>query len=463
MKTAAPKPYQEDGIAFLASRRTALLGDDAGLGKSLQLIRAADQIKADRIIIVCPAIGRVSWRDQLATWQTLPRLVLRWPHPSGHIPTGPVALVVTYDWLASTVNRKKFNKSLDKADPFHVLICDECHYLKSPGAKRTQAVYGNRTDGVGGLVQRVPRTWIASGTPMPNHAGELYSHLRALFPDTLVDALGQIKIFQAYRDEYCLTDETPFGIRIVGNRRENIPSLKAKLATHVLVRKKTDVLKDLDPIRPVPLPLEVQVTTDENDTTLAAQLDAAEALELDETIALRSLALSSDSVSTRRHALGLLKVEPAVKWVQDFLMDQTKKLVIFAHHRDVIEKLAAELAPYNPVTLTGKTNPEAKARAVVGFQTKAHVRVFIGQTIAAGTSITLTAASDVLLLEPDWTPANNYQAISRCHRIGQQNSVTAWFAFAEGTIDRRISTILRRKAADAAQLFGANAGELAHR
>ncbi|GKT33494.1 putative multi-domain containing protein, partial [Aduncisulcus paluster] len=60
----------------------------------------------------------------------------------------------------------------------------------------------------------------------------------------------------------------------------------------------------------------------------------------------------------------------------------------------------------------------------------------------------LTAASDVLLIEPDGSPVHNYQAISRCHRIGQTNGVIAHFAYAHGTIDARISNLLRKRAAD---------------
>src|SRR5687767_14781861 len=68
-------PYQRDGVDFLASRRVGLLFDGMGLGKSAQAIRAADQIGARQLLIVCPAIARTNWERELAKFGLLPRRV----------------------------------------------------------------------------------------------------------------------------------------------------------------------------------------------------------------------------------------------------------------------------------------------------------------------------------------------------------------------------------------------------
>ena len=69
----------------------------------------------------------------------------------------------------------------------------------------------------------------------------------------------------------------------------------------------------------------------------------------------------------------------------------------------------------------------------------------IAMAKAGGVGITLTAASDVLFLEQGWTPADMDQAADRAHRIGQQDSVTAWTLIAEGTIDEDIYELIEQK------------------
>lgn len=463
-----PKPFQNIGIDFLAPKPAAILGDDTGLGKTLQLIRAAERAGHKRVLVVCPAIGRVSWAMQLEECQTRALPYFLYPdQTAGVIPAGPLFLVVTYEWLSDRKQARRFVEALREAEPFDVMIADECHYLKTPGSNRTKAVYGARLDVHNAVGERCKTRWLASATLTPNHAGELYPHLKAVLPDVLRSLFrGQLPTQNEFEARYCKRENTLYGVKIVGNNRNTIPELRAALKPYLLVRRKEDVLADLEPIRPVLLPLEVdkpklgQPQVHPIDAMLDRALDRVEQAgvfegEEPETDMLRSLAKADDHISSRRKELGLLKVKPATIWIRDFL-SSGKKLVVFAHHTDVINYLleADELAPFGLVSIHGGTPEAQKRKNVEAFQDDPSTRLFVGQILAASTSITLTAASDVLLLEPDWTPTNNYQAISRCHRIGQAGSVTAYFASARGTIDDRIARVLRRKAEDTAQLFG---------
>jgi SNF2 family DNA or RNA helicase len=65
----------------------------------------------------------------------------------------------------------------------------------------------------------------------------------------------------------------------------------------------------------------------------------------------------------------------------------------------------------------------------------------------AGSGLTLTRASNVAFLELDWTPAKHDQAEDRCHRIGQEDAVTAYYLLAAGTVDESIAKLLERKRA----------------
>jgi SNF2 family DNA or RNA helicase len=150
-----------------------------------------------------------------------------------------------------------------------------------------------------------------------------------------------------------------------------------------------------------------------------------------------------------------MKVAPTVLWVQERLAS-TDKLLLFAWHHDVIDRLARSLAEFAPAVITGKSTPNARALAVQDFQTQPATRIFVGQILAAGTAITLTAASEVAIVEPSWVPGENLQAIARAHRLGQRDMVLASFLYLPQTLDERIMRVFRRKAAEISALQGDN-------
>ena len=119
---------------------------------------------------------------------------------------------------------------------FDLMILDEAQNLKTGDAQRTQSVYGPT-----GLITKARRAWALSGTLAPNHPGELYPHLRALFNLDLD--------YSAFTDRFCTVAETPYGSRITGANRNRTAELAGLLAPHTLQRKLQDALPDLPPIR----------------------------------------------------------------------------------------------------------------------------------------------------------------------------------------------------------------------
>lgn len=463
MQNAQPKPYQETGISFLDGNINAILADDAGLGKSLQLIRAALKSGATRFCVTCPAIGRVSWAIEFAKWGDPSIPVYQYPHDTaGMVPTGPCVLIISQDWLSDRKKAKALNAQMRLSERFHVGFHDEAHYLKNDKAYRTQAVYGRATN-EGSVSEWCDRNWIASATLTPLNAGELYPHLRALFPGVLRNLFkGKMPTRTEFEDRFCDVSVGTYGRQIRGNNKKSIPELRAAVAPYILCRRKADVLTELDPIYGECLPLEV--ATPEQIKEATAQFDAVASFAPDDDF-LQVLAnvypVGSEQYSTARRQLGELKVKPVVAWLKDWLkLNKGRKHIVFAHHTDVIRQLCEAFIDHNHptggiATITGATPANTRADQVNQFQNDPKVRLFIGQNKAAGTAITLTAASDVLLVEPDPSPENNYQIISRAHRLGQKDSVVARFAHvADNPIERRLAQVLARRASDVSDLFG---------
>jgi len=137
-------------------------------------------------------------------------------------------------------------------------------------------------------------------------------------------------------------------------------------------------------------------------------------------------------------------LEMQVQWIKDSL-DANGKLVVFAVHHATIDRLMEELRDYNPVVVDGRVSAENRQRAVDKFQNDPECRVFIGNIKAAGVGITLTASSNTVFVELGWTPGEHDQAEDRVHRIGQTESVSAWYLVAAGTIMEEIAGILDEK------------------
>lgn len=469
--------FQNEGVRFLAPRRAAILTDDAGLGKTAQFIRAADANISERLLIICQSISIVSWQIELPKWGIFPRPVFSINNISKCIPMGPIAAIVTYDWLGRNFSnestRRKLKKLFQSTERFDIAILDEVQSLKSSDASRTRAAYGPRLDLSGAITRfgldsnEPPRVWLGSATPTPNHVGEIFTHLRALFPSVLLSLFGgKVPTATEFEDRFCSVLHGNFGRQIVGNNRKTVPQLADALKPHWLGRSKRDVMPELGEIQPVALPVTVdpkavagleslasgadtQATDDELLSWLGSQIADGE----DET---------APSVSQVRRELGKAKAIEVIQWIKNFLSDRpNEKIVVFSYHREVMDLIDGAFngsSAFKTVRIDGSTSDKKRAAAVHDFQNDPHTRVFNGQIIAAGTSITLTAAHTVVIVEPDWTPSNNYQAICRCHRIGQNQPVTAYYAVAAGTLDDRITNIIRRKAHDAKQFTGKEQG-----
>ena len=434
-------PFQLTSAEWLAARNAALLALEMGLGKTAISIKATDLIQAMRVLVICPAVATENWAKEIGMWA----------ESRGQ----------TFDVFAYSQIHK-----IPAEAQWDVAILDESHFLKTPDAQRTRAIYG-RT----GVLRRVKRAWCMSGTPTPSNVSELWTMLYSF-------GITPLK-FDAFVHRYCTWRYISAGgarLHITGNRDENIPELRELMKPFMLRKKKDDedVNMQLPKLSFDELPVqasEVDITVEssfvqytfpeDRKAELFKQLESERRLikKMLETTGmgqdgLASLSAIAGSLSTLRRFTGLQKA-PAVG---DIVADELEsfayeKIVLFAIHRDVIEKLRVRLESFGVVTLYGGTDPSKRQRNVDKFQTNPKCRVMIANITSAGTAITLTAAHNIVFVEQDWVPGNNAQAAMRCHRIGQTKPVYCRFASLAGSLDQRISKVLKKKTADIIKLL----------
>lgn len=407
-------PYQVTGSQWLSSKKNALLADVPGLGKTAQAIRAANLLGAQDITVLCPAHLRSNWKREFQMFDTgavLPQ-------------------IASYNSLHAMLSRET-----------DVLILDESHYLKTRTSKRTQAVFGD-TKKVIGLASAAAHVFCLSGTPAPNNSSELWPMMRALMPETLDKR--QLS-YWGFVQRYCRTRDNGFGLQIVGSK--NSKDLAERLAPYMMRRKKEDVLPDLPPVRFETLLLDGEALSELYLLEKEFGPQITQILEVKGADGLREIA---PHVAKLRRATGVAKVGAVVATI---VAEQPSKIVIGAYHTSVVSNLALLLADFNPVTFAGDTPQRERETAVERFQTDPTCRVFIGQMTAAGTGLTLTAASEMIIVESSWVPAENEQFAMRIHRIGQKNACRVRFATLANSLDEKINRAVLRKTADIAALF----------
>jgi SWI/SNF-related matrix-associated actin-dependent regulator 1 of chromatin subfamily A len=454
-----PFPFQVEGSQFLARMPQALLADEMGLGKSAQVVLACDLIGASHILIVCPAAVRINWSREFQRFSPMDHQCT--VVASGADRAAPTGVsIVSYDLVAANEKVRQGIRAME----WDVVVLDESHYLKERSAKRTRAIYGYA--GKKGVIHFAKNVWRLTGTPAPNDASELYTHLKS--------AGVEKRSYWDFVFDFCEGFDSSYGFKITGHK--NTDRLKALLAQFMLRRKKEDVMKQLPPIHYTHVTVErSQVQLDPYFYEAWRAVGAAQFLrnmeQMDKAtkIALRAVESGADvlvedrlkllsalskSTATLRRYIGLAKLPRVLEILEQELIENPKlKLVLFAIHKDVIECTRAKLAKYGAVTLYGNTPVDKRQANIDRFQVDPKCRVFIGNIQAAGTGITLTASNEVAFIEPDWVPANNAQAAMRCHRIGQTRTVRVRFFSCAGSVDEDVMKTLIHKTRELSKIF----------
>lgn len=445
-------PFQEEGVAFIeAQNGRALLGDDMGLGKTIQALAWVYlHPKRRPVVILCPAHLKLNWAREIR--RTLPSsepnqtVQVLYGTDFSQPLTGDI-IIVNYDILHNkyepykdSAGRKRHREIkgtgwidfILKYKPL-TLIIDEAHYAKSNRAFRTKATKK--------LARKIPYVIALTGTPIINRPIEGFNIIqivnKTIFPD-----------FWRYVHRYCDAKHTGFGWDFTGaSNKEELHELLT--STIMIRRKKSDVLKELP--EKIYSFIPIQMSAAEEKEYAAAEADFIKFVRLNKGFTAAKRAKNAAHL-TKIEGLKQIavkgKIIHVIQWIKDFLESQSGdnngKLVVFAIHKSAINALFNEFKT-TAVKVDGSVTAKKRDQAVKKFQSDPKTRLFFGNLQAAGTGLTLTAASAVAFVELPWTSGELVQAEDRCHRIGQKDAVNIYYLLANETIEEEIAELLDKK------------------
>lgn len=444
-----PYPYQQEGILFGLNHKKILIGDEPGLGKTLQSIGIIDTAMAYPCLVICPSSLKINWQREFEKFTDKTALILdnatkaTWGYLLS-IGMYQVA-IVNYESLRKffvwDIKAKKEFKLKDVVfNPaikvFKSIIIDESHRVKDPTAQQTIFTKG--------LSVGKKFSILLSGTPVVNRPEDLITQL------SIMERLSEFGGRTKFVADFCTDPKDK-------NAEPAVPLtvLSEKLYQSCMIRReKTKVLPQLPDKQRVDLYIDInnraEYATAEKD--LAAYLqEYTECTDWEIRRKMRMEALVK--FMTLRALATKGKVTQAIDFIKTFL-DSQQKLIVFCALHQIVDELKKAFP--GAVSVTGRENAAIKQAAVDAFQNKDETNLIICSIKAAGVGLTLTAASNVAFIELPWTYADCCQCEDRAHRIGQKDNVTCYYLLGHATIDHTIYTLIHRKKSIAAQIMNAD-------
>lgn len=433
-----PYPYQLDGIAFGLKHRRILIGDEPGLGKTLQSIGIVDTAGAYPALVICPSSLKINWQREFEKFTDKKALILdnatrtAWPY---FLQIGMFHVaIVNYESLRKyfvwDTGGKDFRlKDVvfnDAIKVFRSVIIDESHRVKDPSAQQTIFTRG--------IAEGKEWRILLSGTPVVNRAEDLVAQLSIM--GRLQEFGGRAKFLADYGENDNLEELSQQLYSSCMIRRE-----KAKVLTQLPDKTRTDLYVDI---------------ANREEYSLA-EADLAEYLRqytecTDREIRRKMRMEALVKFMTLRSLSAVGKVKQAIDFVRVFLASG-KPLILFCSLHEIVDELCKAFP--EAVTVTGRDNATDKQAAVDAFQS-GDAKLIVCSIKAAGVGLTLTASSNVAFIELPWTYADCCQCEDRAHRIGQKDNVTCYYLLGHHTIDHTLYRLIHHKKSIAAQIMAAS-------
>ncbi|MCL1922653.1 MAG: DEAD/DEAH box helicase [Propionibacteriaceae bacterium] len=388
--------YQGFGAKYALVQRRVIIGDEMGLGKTIQALAgmchrravvqgASPQGRVLPMLVVCPASVMANWGREIETRTTLDMVEIHGSDRQDEVNEWldkRCVGVTTFDTL----------KGLQLPSDLHleVLVVDEAHYAKNPGTGRSRLVKH--------MCDKANYVWFLSGTPMENRVQEFITLASFLQSDVLP--------------------------------RDSIPTtataFRQAVAPVYLRRNASDVLAEL----PERIDQDEWVTFTAED-----QRNYVQAVDSGNLMAMRQAGYEATNSA---------KLERFVELVQE-AADNGLKVVAYSFFLGTLQRAhdSSPVRSFGP--LTGEMSPKKRLDILDEFTAYPAPALLLGQIKVGGVGLNIQAASVVILMEPQYTPTSEDQAIARSHRMGQVRPTQVYRLLAENSVDQSLVELLESK------------------
>lgn len=445
-----PKLFQLESAWHCLTRSPSYCADEAGLGKTITSVLCMNAVPG-RVLIICPPFLKYNWADEINKWSAGNGEHQIYKPDIFIVENGDVSrddllgrgIIILPDSLIDSPHIQHYLKD----EKFEWLFVDEAHRFGNADTKRTIALIGSEKDEkefrkIYFYYANISKRLVfLSGTPIPNGKPvELFPILNRVVPEAC-EQRDLTKFGKLFCDGHQKTRYE--GGRAIAhwdfNGASNLKRFRKELKKKFMIRHlKRDVLAELPP-----------------KTRKMVFLDAPYQLMPLEAKLLKRYTLEQllgdiptlGDIAAYQREVGLAKIAPAAEYIIDYLENNPGKLIVGAHHIEVVERLSKRLAKFGCLTIRGGMDVALKAERVRLFQIDDNDhRVLVGNIDAMGLGLTLTKASNAMVVEPSWNASKNEQFEDRIHRITQSANVYIRYLVLRGTLDeRKLRSVLSKE------------------
>ena len=417
--------FQKEGLGFLLRSERCLLADEMGLGKTVQALAMLSHTGEYPALIIAPPHLMRNWEKEIDRFVQKPdgeKLTV-------HVIKGlkPYALPKADIYLMHYLLLRGWKEYLPECG-IPTVIFDEVQELRRSGTEKYSAASL--------LAEGANRVVGLSGTPIYNQGAEIWNVVNILDFHCLGD-------FESFTREWCCG----YGNRIVA--KPDVLGERLRSDGLMLRRTKQEVLSELPPKRR----LVMAVDSDEGVYRKLMQpvAETLARLRQEEATPSQRALWAMEVEEGERQATGVAKAPSVAQFVRA-LLEAGERVLLFAHHHQVMDIYKKELHSFSPAFITGRETPAMKERAVERFMAGKTDLCCISLRAASG--LNLQRASCVVFGELDWSPAVHSQAEDRAHRMGQTDSILCYYLVSAGGSDQEMQDALGLKVSQFVGLMG---------
>lgn len=462
--------FQKADLDYMLDRKHSLDADEPGLGKTDTAIVYANEIQAQRVLVICPASIRFQWIRAIigipdaaspGGWLKVPRSTMGKTYKvpdmtvyaitsaKGGVHPSAAWTIASYEMARHITKDGQGILPALRKGKYDLLIIDEAHYLKTAGSKRTRALFGGGYDPlyVDALAERADRIIALTGTPLPNRPREAYTLARNLDFGS-IDWLSEDRFGERFNPvthiEVDRVDpDTKRVVKVVvaneasGRHAELQNRLRAGFMTRHLKR---EVMKDLK--YPV-----FDLVYVKEDAAVHAALKAESLLGIDPESLAGADAKVLGHIAEARRIMGEALAPHAAEYARTILDGGVEKLVLFYWHHSVGNILSHALRGFGLVKVDGNTSPLVKDALIQKFINDPACRIIAGNVMSLGTGTDglQFVCGHAILAEASWVPGENTQCFDRLDRGGQTRTVQGDIIVAAGSFAERLLASSLRK------------------